>query len=79
MVRGRSLMQHNGNTLRKGEWRVLINKTVLFVSEAACVLGCSSRQIYHLIHTGQLRAYKDEGAWAWKIRKKPLCPILQLV
>ena len=51
---------------------MLINKTVLFVSEAACVLGCSSRQIYHLIHTGQLRAYKDEGAWAWKIPEEAI-------
>ncbi len=33
---------------------MFINKTVLFVSEAACVLGCSSRQVYHLIHTGHL-------------------------
>lgn len=37
---------------------MIINKTVLFVSEAACVLGCSSHQIYQLIHAGKLKAYR---------------------
>lgn len=46
---------------------MLINKAVLYVSEAACVLGCSAHYIYHLIHTGKLAAYKEEGGRAWKI------------
>lgn len=51
---------------------MIINKTVLFVSEAACVLGCSSHQIYQLIHAGQLKAYKDDGARAWKIPERSI-------
>lgn len=39
-----------------------ITKAVFFVSEAACLLGCSSYQIYRMIHEGKLLAYKDEGA-----------------
>ncbi len=42
-------------------------KPVLLVAETACLLGCSSGQIYKLIHQGKLKAYKDEGARAWKI------------
>ena len=44
-----------------------ITKCVLFVSEAATMLGCSSQTIYHLIHTNQLEAYKDEGHNTWRI------------
>lgn len=51
---------------------MLINKTVLYVSEAAALLGCSSQYIYHLIHTGKLAAYKDEGARAWKIPEEAI-------
>lgn len=46
---------------------MLINKTVLFVSEAACILGCSAHYIYHLIHTGKLEAYKEKGGRVWRI------------
>ena len=51
---------------------MLINKSVLFVSEAACVLGCSSYQVYRMIHEGRLAAYKDEGARAWKIPEEAI-------
>lgn len=51
---------------------MLINKNVLYVSEAAALLGCSSQYIYHLIHTGKLAAYKDEGTRAWKIPEEAI-------
>lgn len=51
---------------------MLINKAVLYVSEAAALLGCSSQYIYHLIHTGNLAAYKDEGTRAWKIPEESI-------
>lgn len=51
---------------------MLINKSVLFVSEAACVLGCSSYQVYRMIHEGRLAAYKDDGARAWKIPEEAI-------
>ena len=56
---------------------MLISKTVLFVSETACVLGCSSYQIYRLIHEGKLPAYKDEGARAWKIPETSIQAYIQ--
>ena len=46
---------------------MLINKTVLFASEAASVLSCSTYHIYNMIHTGTLPAYKDEGCRTWHI------------
>ena len=49
-----------------------IEKKVLFVSEAAALLGCSAYQIYQLIHKRQLQAYKDEGARAWKIPEEAI-------
>lgn len=46
---------------------MMITKCVFFVSEVATMLSCSSQSIYHLIHTGQLEAYKDEGHNTWRI------------
>ena len=51
---------------------MLINKTVLYASEAACILGCSVMQIYCLIHEGKLHAYKDEGCRAWHIPEESI-------
>lgn len=61
----------------KGGMKVLINKSVLFVSEAACLLGCSSYQVYRMIHEGMLPAYKDEGARAWKIPESSIQAYIQ--
>ena len=44
-----------------------IPKTVLYVSEVASVLGYSSHLVYDLIHTGQLKAYKNVGCKSWWI------------
>lgn len=44
-----------------------ISKTLLHVSDVASLLGYSSHTIYHLIKTGQLIAYKNDGGKAWKI------------
>lgn len=54
-----------------------ITKAVFFVSEAACLLGCSSYQIYRMIHEGNLFAYKDEGARAWKIPEQAIQQYIQ--
>ena len=42
-----------------------ITKCVFYVSEAATLLNCAPYQIYRLIHTGQLPAYKNENGKAW--------------
>ncbi len=55
---------------------MLINKAVLYVSEVACLLGCSAHYIYHLIHTGKLAAYKEDGGRAWKI---PEASVMQYI
>lgn len=49
-----------------------ITKSVLFVAETAAILGCSSQTIYHLIHTKQLEAYKDEGHHTWRIPEEAI-------
>lgn len=40
-----------------------IEKLVLHVSDAACLLGISSQKVYEMIHAGKLLAYKDGKAW----------------
>lgn len=40
-----------------------LTKCQLHVSEAACLLGCSSMKVYGLIHTKQLNAHKEGKAW----------------
>ena len=37
-----------------------INKRVLYVAEAACVLCCSTYQIYNLIHKNELNYDEDK-------------------
>ena len=44
-----------------------IEKNILTVSEAACVLSCNTHVIYHLIHTNALGAYKDAKGRPWRI------------
>lgn len=44
-----------------------IPKSILYVSEVASVLGYSSHFVYNLIHTGQLKAYKNVGCKSWRI------------
>lgn len=44
-----------------------IPKSVLYVSEVASILGYSSHFVYNLIHTGQLKAYKNVGCKSWRI------------
>ncbi len=51
---------------------MILNKTVLNVSEAAFVLNTSSYCIYNLIHTGKLRAYKDANQYGWRIPAEEL-------
>jgi len=46
---------------------MLINKAALYVSEASTVLNVPTSEIYRLIHTGQLPAYKPLGRRAWHI------------
>ena len=51
---------------------MMINKMVFAVAEAAAILSYSSQTVYHLIHTRQLFAYKDEGRKAWRIPEKAI-------
>lgn len=44
-----------------------IEKNILTVSEAACVLSCSTYNVYRLIHTKSLRAFKDAEGRPWRI------------
>lgn len=46
---------------------MIIEKNILTVSEAACVLSCSTQCVYRLIHTHALRAYKDAAGRPWRI------------
>ncbi|MBO6303856.1 MAG: helix-turn-helix domain-containing protein [Selenomonadaceae bacterium] len=46
---------------------MLINKVVFFASEIASMLGYSTQTVYSLIHTGKLKAFRDEGHKAWRI------------
>ena len=41
---------------------VSVVKAVLYVSEAASILGCSSEKVYGLIHSGKLSAHKEGKA-----------------
>ena len=42
---------------------MVINKSILYVSDVASLLGCSAQVIYHLIHSGILPAYKESKSW----------------
>jgi len=42
---------------------ISITKTVLHVSDVACLMNCSSGKVYNLIRTGNLDAYKVGKAW----------------
>lgn len=46
---------------------MIIEKNILTVSEAACVLSCSTQCVYRLIHSNALRAYKDAAGRPWRI------------
>jgi len=46
---------------------MLVNKTVLYASEVASLLGYSTHTVYRLIHCGKIPAYKEEGCRAWHI------------
>lgn len=42
---------------------VAITKTVLHVSDAACLMNCSAGKVYNLIRSGHLDAYKVGKSW----------------
>ena len=44
-----------------------IEKNIMTVSEAACILSCSTYVIYRLIHANALKAYKDAEGRPWRI------------
>ena len=56
---------------------MLVEKKVLYVSEVASCLGCSSHVIYKMIHSGKLAAYKDDGAHAWKIPEEAIATYIE--
>lgn len=55
---------------------MIINKVVFYASEAAAMLGYSTHTIYHLIHTGQLQAFRDKGRNAWRIPESSIIAYL---
>ena len=44
-----------------------IQKNILTVSETACILSCSTQNVYRLIHSKALRAFKDAEGRPWRI------------
>ena len=51
---------------------MLIEKKVLYVAEAASLLGCCTQVVYQLIEAGKLQAYKEEGRKCWRIPAEAL-------
>ena len=51
---------------------MLIEKKVLYVAEAASLLGCCAQVEYQLIEAGKLQAYKEEGRKCWRIPAEAL-------
>ena len=51
---------------------MLIEKKVLYVAEAASLLGCCAQGVYQLIEAGKLQAYKEEGRKCWRIPAEAL-------
>lgn len=56
----------------KGGSPMLIEKKVLYVAEAASLLGCCAQVVYQLIENGKLQAYKEEGRKCWRIPAEDL-------
>lgn len=52
--------------------KMILNKRILNISEAAYLLGISGRGVYQLIHSGKICAYKDENHYAWHIPEAAL-------
>ncbi|SHK98462.1 DNA binding domain-containing protein, excisionase family [Selenomonas ruminantium] len=44
-----------------------VEKNILTVAEAACILSCSPHVIYRLIHSNALGAFKDAEGRPWRI------------
>ena len=44
-----------------------IDKKLLFVSDVASILNCSSHKVYGLIHNGELEGFKDANGKVWHI------------
>ena len=59
-----------------GVMSMIINKLVFYASEAAAMLGYSTHTVYHLIHTGQLQAFRDEGRKTWRIPESSIIAYL---
>lgn len=55
---------------------MIINKVVFYASEAAAMLGYSTHTIYHLIHIGQLQAFRDKGRKTWRIPESSIVAYL---
>ena len=51
---------------------MLIEKKVLYVAEAASLLGCCAQVVYQLIEAGKLQAYKEECRKCWRIPTEAL-------
>ncbi len=57
---------------------VQVNKSVIFASEAATLLGMSVQRVYGLIHSGELPAYKEKDSHAWKIPAESIANYIQV-
>ena len=49
-----------------------IDKKLLFVSDVASMLNCSSHKVYGLIHSGELEGFKDVNGKVWHISEEAL-------
>lgn len=56
---------------------IQVNKSVIFASEAAALLGMSVQRVYGLIHSGELPAYKELDSRAWKIPAESVANYIQ--
>lgn len=46
---------------------MVVEKRVFFVSEVACMLGCSAYKVYVLLHSGELKGFRDCEGGTWYI------------
>ena len=46
---------------------MLIEKKVFFASEVASMLGCSTYKVYELLHSGELKGFRDCEGGTWYI------------
>lgn len=52
--------------------KMLIDKKILFVSDVASQLSCSSYKIYDMLHNGELKGFRSGKKGTWHILPEEL-------